>query len=67
MTRHLFERDAFRSFRIADDAAGIVVRNKAFGDHIEEANRHQEERATNQNCQRAMLKDDLQSPTITAH
>src|SRR6266550_1087613 len=67
MTRHLFERDALRGFRVADDAAGIVVRNKALGDHIEEANRHQEEAAANQHGQRAMLEDYLQSPTIAAH
>src|SRR5258708_24385461 len=67
MTGHLCERDALRGFRIPDNAAGIVVGNKALGNHIEEADRHYEERATNQHCQRAMLEDYLQSPTITAH
>ncbi len=67
MPRHFFERNSLRRFRVANDAAGVVVRNKALGNYVEERDRYQEEHAANQHRQRAVLEHELQGPAIAAH
>ena len=47
MPRHLFEGNAFGGFRVADDAAGVIVGNEALRDDVEEYNRDGEENAAN--------------------
>src|ERR1700674_3940159 len=67
MPRHFFERNSFGGFGVANDAAGVVLRNKALGDYIKKRDRYQEQHAANQHRQRAVLEHELQSPAITAH
>src|SRR5258707_1141335 len=67
MARHFGKRNALGCFRVAHYAAGIVVGNKTLRDHIEEADRNQEENSANHDRQRAVLEDNLQGPAIAAH
>src|SRR5262249_19595148 len=57
--RHLLERDSLGRFCITDNAAGVVVRNEAFGNHVKKENRYGKENAADQNRKGAMLKHEL--------
>src|SRR2546423_14984863 len=67
MSRHLSERYSFSGFRIADDLAGVIVRNETLRNDIEQADCDEKQHTANRQRQRAMLERDFQGPAITAN
>ena len=59
MARHLSERDSFGGLRIADDLAGVIVRNETLRNDIEQADGDEKQHAANRQRQRAMLERDF--------
>ena len=67
MPRHFSEGNSFGSLRVADNLAGIVVRDEAFRNNVEERNRDQKQHAANCERQRAIFQSNLQRPAVPAN
>src|SRR5882724_3175344 len=65
MPRHFSKRNAFGSFRVADNLAGIVVGNETLRNNVEERNRNQKQHPANRQRQSAVLQSNLQRPAIS--
>src|SRR5437763_13244570 len=65
MPRHLSKGNAFGSFRVADNLAGIVVGDETLRNDVEERNRNQKQHAANCQRQSAILQSNLQRPAIS--